>query len=153
MTTEIQEHYERLRSYLTDDPFDVENGFRTVSMLQQEAAELAAQAIRVESTAKENVKIAEANAGARIREEYGDGIAQNKIESMLPKDPDVHEAKEVLKQAAYDAYVCKGLIESFKTRSVDRSKIVNMLLDGYFQPNALKNERRPRETRIVRPTE
>lgn len=142
--SELIDHFERLRRYLTTDPLDIENTFATTPMIMQEAGELAARAIRIRDTAKDNIGVAEANATDRLRKILVNGKepAQNRIDSMLPKDEEVQQAKEAHRAAAYDAHICQTLCESLKSQSMTSYKVADLVVSGYFQPSALAARRR-----------
>lgn len=168
MTTILEEH-ERLRQFLAKDPLDIERSFMTVPMIQQEAGELAARAIRVLDVAENNVKIARANVADRIRQilVHGKEPSQARIDSMLPKDEEVQQAEQVCRDAKYEASICRTLCESLKSQSMMMHKVADLVTAGFFQPSVLTDRAREemrrariaadqsksgKEGRITRPT-
>ena len=144
MSNEILERYERLRQYLGLDIRDLENQFIRVPRIQQEAAELAAAANQVVEFAKYNLKLAEAQAAAHIREVpvHGKEPSQARIDSMVPLDPEVQAAQKAVIVATNEAQHCSGLVKSFDSQSWLLRKASDLASTGYFSPSQLREQRR-----------
>ena len=144
VTDTIMERYERLSQYLGLDIRDLEKEFIRVPRIQQEAAELAAAAAQVVEYAKYNIRVAEAEAAARIREipVHGKEPSQARIDSMLPLDPEVQAAHKALIVATNEAVHCSGLAKSFDSQSWLLRKASDLASTGYFQPPWQIDQRR-----------
>ena len=108
------------------------------------AGVLAADADRVENDAKHNYEIARAAAAARLRQTPigGKEPSQARIDSMLPLEEDVQQARIALDDASYEAQVCTVLFRSMETQSRLLTKASDMVISGLISPDAALDARR-----------
>lgn len=142
----ILEEHDRLRRYLTTtmDPLGIEQALAATPMIQQEAGELFARAIRDRDIADDNVKLAKANAADRLRQipVNGKEPSQTRIDSLLPKDREVQEAEQALRDATYEFNLCRQLCESLKTQNINMNKYADYVISGYFKQSTLHEHAR-----------
>jgi hypothetical protein len=148
--------YNELRHYLgleLLDMLELERAYMQTPRIIEEAGQLAASADKTENDAKHNLDIAKAAAGERIRSipVAGREPSEARVTSLLPLEPDVQEARNILDQARYEAQVCESLYKALETQSRLLAKATDMVLSGYITPTAAYEDRRAevRQARIA----
>lgn len=149
MDDRLQQRYDNLSRRLRIDMADVDNELVDMPMLVQEAAELATDANDVENLAHLDYDVARAEYGQRLRLE-NDRISEARIESSMPLDPIVVQARVGYERAKIDSALCAALVSALRTKSSLLQKAADMMLAGWITPNAAY-ERRRAEINQARP--
>jgi len=140
----ILERYKKLSQYVGLNLLDLEHCFQVTPNAIQEAGELVAAADMIRDQAKNAVLVAMAEAGERMRLVLvgGKEPSQVKIDSMMPLDPEVQAAKQVVSTSTYEADLCAALFRALETQARLLGKAADMVVSGYLTPTALNDQRR-----------
>jgi len=135
-----EKRFNRLKARLAVDTLQLTEELMQLPSLQQEAAELAAEAQRTRDEVHDIAKQVEAEIKAQKRLATP-GISEARLTSEVLLVKEVTESQEAANQADYELAMWKTLADGMRTKSSSIRTIADLIAAGYTSPDTVRNER------------
>lgn len=145
----MRKRYDALVPQLRISLLEIDKELMQGAQLVQECAELSADANSWEQEAKLTLDIVIADASARLRspEDKAKKVpSETAIQSQLPLEEDVQEARLEYDNAKHLASICSSLVGSMREKARLIGKACDMTVAGYVTPSSYA----PRRPQIMR---
>lgn len=135
-----EKRFNQLKTRLAVDTVRLTEELMQLPSLQQEAAELAAEAQRTRDEVHDIAKQVEAEIKAQKRLATP-GISEARLASEVLLEKEVTEAHEAVSQAEYELAMWKTIADGMRTKSSSIRTIADLIAAGYTSPDTVRHER------------
>lgn len=143
-----RETYRFIRNKVSIDLLTVDNELSEIPVLIQQAGECACSAIDARDKAKDQLEKTESIAATNLRIPISTGEGKSKsrsetqIESELPQNEFVQQAKKAYAQAKLDASLWQNLCDALRTKAASIRTAADLITAGFLTTDFVLNRRR-----------
>jgi len=149
------EQYNRLKARTTIDVMLLTEELIEIPQLQQEAAEAVTTATHIRDSVAVELKLAEADESARIRNIDAEaGIkprSETQLKSEVPLNRDVRRLMMEVANAEADVGMWKSVHDALKTKSKSIDTIADLIRSGYTSPSSITADRKAHSYSATQP--